>query len=123
MSTEYNHDGRRVWVTSRYAVAVSPLLLNAGRTTGVPRKPVVMTYRHSATATLRTPYGLASCDWALDGARLTLAVDVPPNTSATIVRPGLAEPIEVGSGHHVWTYDVADDVVAAWRDEAWDPGP
>ena len=43
-STEYNHDGRRVWVTSRYAVAVSPLLLNAGRTTGVPRKPVVMTY-------------------------------------------------------------------------------
>ena len=37
--------------------------------------------------------------------------------------PGLAEPIEVGSGHHEWTYDVADDVVAGWRDEAWDPGP
>jgi alpha-L-rhamnosidase len=78
---------------------------------------------NAATATLRTPYGLASCDWTLAGTRISLAVDVPPNASATIVRPGLPETIEVGSGHHEWTYDVADDVIAGWRDDSWNPGP
>ena len=77
----------------------------------------------AATATLRTPYGPAACDWTLDDHRITLAVDVPPNTTATIVRPGLPDPVDVGSGHHEWTYDVAAEVVTAWRDESWNPGP
>ncbi len=77
----------------------------------------------AATATLRTPYGPASCDWTLDDHRITLAVDVPPNATATVVRPGLPDPVDVGSGHHEWTYDVAAEVVTAWRDESWNPGP
>ena len=78
---------------------------------------------NAATATLRTPYGPAACDWTLDGHQITLAVDIPPNTSATVVRPGLPDPVDVGSGHHEWIYDVTAEVVTAWRDESWNPGP
>ncbi len=81
----------------------------------------------AATAELRTPYGRASCSWSLAGTRMTLAVAVPPNSSATITRPGVADdlvtPIEVGSGRHEWTYDVSDETVATWRDKRWNPGP
>lgn len=57
-----------------------------------------------AAARLRTPYGLASSEWALDGGALELAVVVPPNTIAAVCLPfaGDAAPIEVGSGHHSW---------------------
>ena len=78
---------------------------------------------NAATATLRTPYGPAACDWTLDGHQITLAVDIPPNTSATVVRPGLPDPVDVGSGHHEWIYDVTAEVVTAWRDGSWNPGP
>jgi alpha-L-rhamnosidase len=78
----------------------------------------------AATAELRTPYGPASCRWSLEGTHLTLAVIVPPNASAVVVKPGVgdAQPaVEVGSGHHQWAYEVAEDVAAAWRDETWKP--
>ncbi|MET0908003.1 MAG: glycoside hydrolase family 78 protein [Ilumatobacteraceae bacterium] len=73
----------------------------------------------AARATLRTPYGRASCAWSSVGTTVSLAVEVPPNTTATVVRPGFSEPIEVGSGHHEWTYDVTPELVAIWRDEEW----
>jgi alpha-L-rhamnosidase len=58
----------------------------------------------SAACTLRTPYGHAACRWELDGDELTLALDVPPNSTATVVLPGSDDdPQRVGSGHHEWT--------------------
>jgi alpha-L-rhamnosidase len=71
----------------------------------------------SASCALRTPYGRATCAWSVDGARVSLEVDVPPNTTATVVRPGLDdEPLGVTSGRHVWRYEVGDDVAARWAD-------
>ena len=55
----------------------------------------------SASTRHRTPYGLAESSWRLEGAHLTLGVQVPPNCVATVVVPGGA-PVEVGSGTHEW---------------------
>ncbi|RXZ49811.1 family 78 glycoside hydrolase catalytic domain [Agromyces binzhouensis] len=41
----------------------------------------------SARASMRTPYGIASSSWSLDGDRFTLGVEVPVSTTATIVLP------------------------------------
>ena len=73
----------------------------------------------SATASLRTPYGPALCSWSLDATMMTLTLDVPPNASATVRRPGvqddLESPIDVRSGRHTWTYAVDDERLAVWR--------
>ncbi len=69
------------------------------------------------SSTLRTPYGAAGCAWSLEGTDVTLEVEVPPNTSATVVRPGQdEEPLTVLAGKHRWTYAVADEVAAVWAD-------
>ena len=69
------------------------------------------------SSTLRTPYGRASCAWSVDGTDVTLEVEVPPNTSATVVRPGQdEEPLTVLAGKHRWTYAVADAIAADWAD-------
>jgi alpha-L-rhamnosidase len=69
------------------------------------------------SSTLRTPYGAAGCAWSLEGTDITLEVEVPPNTSATVVRPGQdEEPLTVLAGKHRWTYAVADAIAAAWAD-------
>ncbi|GAB2844019.1 glycoside hydrolase family 78 protein [Actinocorallia aurea] len=55
-----------------------------------------------ASASLRTPYGTASCGWALDGGELTVDAVIPPNTTAEVRLPdGTAA--DVGSGSHRWT--------------------
>jgi len=73
----------------------------------------------SATCSLRTPYGPAACRWALDGGTISLEVDVPPNTSAVVVRPGLADDeLSVTAGSHRWSYAVPQSVVAQWLDQA-----
>jgi alpha-L-rhamnosidase len=71
----------------------------------------------SADCALRTPYGHAACRWALEGREMTLEIEVPPNTSAIVNRPGLADPdIAVGSGTHHWTYLVSEEQAAEWAD-------
>ena len=68
-------------------------------------------------ARLRTPYGRAACAWSVDGTDVTLEVEVPPNTTATVVRPGQdEEPLTVSAGKHRWTYAVTDAVAAEWVD-------
>jgi alpha-L-rhamnosidase len=70
-----------------------------------------------AASTLRTPYGRASCAWSVQGTDVTLEVEVPPNTSATVVRPGRDdEPLQVLSGTHHWEYAVAESVASGWAD-------
>jgi alpha-L-rhamnosidase len=71
----------------------------------------------SAECTLQTPYGLASCRWAVDGTQVSLELEVPPNTSALVVLPGHGgDQIMVGSGHHDWTYTVTDATAVEWAD-------
>jgi alpha-L-rhamnosidase len=70
-----------------------------------------------AASSLRTPYGRAACAWAVEGTDVTLEVEVPPNTSATVVRPGRDdEPLTVLAGSHRWDYAVCDSVAAKWVD-------
>ena len=72
----------------------------------------------SATCSLRTPYGQASCTWLLEDGRMMMEVEIPPNTSAVVTRPGLDEDhLALQSGQHRWTYSVPDCALAAWTKE------
>ncbi len=69
----------------------------------------------SASCSLRTPYGRAACQWSFEDRRMTMEVDVPPNTSAIVTRPGHDEPhLHVKAGRHRWTYAVAESLAAEW---------
>ena len=58
-----------------------------------------------ASARHRTPYGLAECAWRIVDGAITLEVQVPPNTTATVRLPGSeAALLEVGPGAHHWSY-------------------
>jgi alpha-L-rhamnosidase len=72
----------------------------------------------SAVCSLRTPYGRAACQWSTEKGRLDLQVEVPPNCSAVVVRPGLQEDdLFVTSGTHEWSYAVPEGVRAQWESE------
>ena len=59
----------------------------------------------SAAARHQTPYGLAACAWHIAAGTITVAIDVPANTSASVRLPGQpGEGLEVGSGHYQWSY-------------------
>jgi alpha-L-rhamnosidase len=78
----------------------------------------------SAICSLRTPYGQAACRWALEGHEVTLEIDVPPNTSGLVHRPGVQEPeILVGSGTHRWSYAVTGEQANEWADVPPEPWP
>ena len=52
-----------------------------------------------------TPYGMAGCSWNIEAGLITLEVEVPPNTSASVSLPGRdTGPVEVGSGRYRWSY-------------------
>ncbi len=58
-----------------------------------------------ASASHRTPYGLAASTWRIADGKITLDVEVPANCDATIHLPGRDDaPIEVGSGKYTWSY-------------------
>ncbi len=60
-----------------------------------------------ARARHQTPYGLAESAWRIEGDQVNLEVVVPPNTSARVTLPASdAEPVEVGSGTHRWSYPI-----------------
>jgi alpha-L-rhamnosidase len=51
----------------------------------------------SAAATVLTRYGETSVSWRIDDGELRVEVELPPNTSATVVLPG-QPPVRIGSG-------------------------
>ena len=57
--------------------------------------------QHASTSH-RTPYGLASVHWRIEGDELHVQAQVPPNTRAEVRLPG-QEPVEVGSGAYAWS--------------------
>jgi alpha-L-rhamnosidase len=63
-----------------------------------------------ASARHRTPYGQASVAWRRQDGHLTVDVEVPPGTRATVHLPG-AGPMVVRHGRHSWT--VADPAPSA----------
>ena len=72
----------------------------------------------SAACSLRTPYGQASCRWSIEDGHVNLAVAVPPNTTAIVVRPGRDEErLTVSAGTHQWSYAVPQATLARWADE------
>jgi alpha-L-rhamnosidase len=72
-----------------------------------------------ASCSLQTPYGPAACHWKFEGHEMTLELDVPPNATAVVTRPGHEEgELEVAAGHHSWTYGVSDSLAAQWSDAA-----
>jgi len=61
-----------------------------------------------ASARHQTPYGLASCAWRIEAGTITVEVEVPANTTASVRLPGQAgEAIQVGSGRYHWSYPYA----------------
>ena len=61
--------------------------------------------RHASARHL-TPYGVAECQWSIEGQTIELNISVPPNTTAIVSLPGKeSEPLEVGAGTHSWSYD------------------
>ncbi len=69
----------------------------------------------SAHCELVAPYGLVSCQWSRHGLDIDVEIQVAPNTTATVILPGLSgEPIDVESGRHSWSYSITEDAAAKW---------
>lgn len=58
-----------------------------------------------ARATYRSVHGLIESDWRLDGERLSFAVTVPTNTSATVTLPARQQTPIMESGHPLESVD------------------
>ncbi|MEX1255404.1 MAG: family 78 glycoside hydrolase catalytic domain [Dehalococcoidia bacterium] len=60
-----------------------------------------------AKARVVTPYGPVESTWRSEGSRFSLAIEVPPNTTAEVWLPGRdGAPLDVGSGRHEWSYEL-----------------
>ncbi|MFN2166834.1 MAG: family 78 glycoside hydrolase catalytic domain, partial [Anaerolineae bacterium] len=58
-----------------------------------------------ARARHRTPYGIAGCSWQIADGAMTVEVEIPANTTATVRLPGKDdELIEIESGCYRWSY-------------------
>lgn len=58
-----------------------------------------------------TPYGVAACAWQIEDGVITVAVEIPANTSASVELPGREQPpLWVGAGQHRWSYAYAPPV-------------
>ncbi len=68
----------------------------------------------SATATLRSPFGVISTSWSLDGSTFTLDARVPPSTTATVVLPDGSHH-DVASGTHHWCVELDAAVMSQIR--------
>jgi len=67
-----------------------------------PRPGGGLTY---ARARHRTPYGIAACSWKIEKEVLTVEVEIPPNTAASVSLPcDNGEPLDIGSGRYRWSY-------------------
>ena len=60
-----------------------------------------------AGASYDSIYGKVSCRWEKNDAGMKYTVEIPPNTTARIMLPGM-ESFEVKAGTYVWTVEIAD---------------
>src|SRR5437867_11461966 len=60
-----------------------------------------------ARARHHTPYGPAECSWQIIDGEIQVEVQVPPNTTASVILPGVVGSdgsTTVGAGKHHWSY-------------------
>ena len=63
----------------------------------------------SASARHATPYGIATCSWAIVDGVITIEATIPPNTTAQVTLPGgEGQALGVGAGTHGWSYAYTD---------------
>ncbi|WWC63686.1 uncharacterized protein I303_106291 [Kwoniella dejecticola CBS 10117] len=68
----------------------------------------------SASTSHSSPYGKFAVEWKIQGDKLLVDIEVPPNASAKVDLPGMKEEDEVGSGKKSYEVD--------WKgDERWPP--
>lgn len=67
-----------------------------------------------------SPYGLFRCEWRIDGGRLKLRVEVPPNASAKIVLAGREDEL-VGSGYR--EFEIPWEQSKTWPPRVLQPPP
>ncbi|MER7795511.1 glycoside hydrolase family 78 protein [Streptomyces sp. NPDC097640] len=60
-----------------------------------------------ASAAHDTPYGRAAVSWTSTGGELRVTVTVPPGTTALIDLPDATQPVEVGSGTHLFRTELS----------------
>lgn len=72
---------------------------------GIIVKPTLDNRLTSASAEYQTYYGKIRSSWKIEGGKVVLDVEIPPNTKATIYVPG-GETVEVGSGSYNFTSTV-----------------
>lgn len=60
----------------------------------------------SASASLETPYGMASSAWTKEGDKLKMTLVIPPNTTATVEFPNEREAEKLGPGEHNFTLEL-----------------
>lgn len=72
-------------------------------------RPAVVGSLTQATSTYNTPYGPASSSWTRSGSTVQLSVQVPVNTTATIMMPLKSgyKTYSVGSGSYTFSSSLA----------------
>ncbi|KAM0547262.1 hypothetical protein ACHAPJ_010524 [Fusarium lateritium] len=60
-----------------------------------------------AKTSFSSPYGLYEVDWKIESGKMTTRIQIPPNTEARVVLPGLDK--VVGSGEYLFVMDWQDD--------------
>lgn len=68
----------------------------------------------SATAALKSPFGVVSTSWELDGSTFVLDARIPPSTTATVSLPDGSHH-EVASGAHRWSLELDATVLSQIR--------
>jgi alpha-L-rhamnosidase len=69
-----------------------------------------------ARARVRIPYGTIESAWRIEGDHFSIAVEVPPNTTAEVLLPGRdGELVQVGSGLHRWQYEIQPEELGVWK--------
>src|SRR6185437_14558026 len=85
----------------RYLAGLDPLEPGYRRTRLRPRPGAGLT---AASARHESLYGAHECSWRIESGKLLVDVQVPANTSATLVLPGEG-PVEVAPGRHTFAAD------------------
>jgi alpha-L-rhamnosidase len=100
--TSFNH-----WL-HRTVAGLAPAEPGYRRMLVEPRPGGSLTF---AQARHRTPYGIAEAGWRIEGAQLHVHAMLPPNTTAAVMLPGAADPIEIGAGEHKWVCETPEPPV------------
>jgi alpha-L-rhamnosidase len=61
--------------------------------------PQISSTFSSLKVTLNSPYGVIASSWKIDNGQVSYDATVPPNTSATLILPGVSQVLDAGTHH------------------------